>query len=138
WNWILAANGLLGASQGFAWSMTVTMKSDLVNTSQRGLAMGLNEFAGYGGLGLTALLTGYIAARAGLRPQPFYLGIAYVVVGLGLSIFAVRDTSVFRHLVGGVASRPVANAPARTIDPLIAKHTMFGACQAGLVNNLND
>src|SRR5262249_47849391 len=92
WTWILAANVLLGASQGFTWSMTVTMKNDLVGTRQRGLAMGLNEFAGYGGLGITALLTGYIAARTGLRPQPFYVGIVYAVAGLGLSLFAIRDT----------------------------------------------
>jgi MFS family permease len=84
WTWILAANVLLGANQGFTWSMTVAMKNDLVGTRQRGLAMGLNEFAGYGGLGVTALLTGYIAARTGLRPEPFYVGIVYVVVGLGL------------------------------------------------------
>src|SRR5438034_1417482 len=75
WNWILAANVLLGASQGFTWSMTVTMKNDLVRTTERGLAMGLNEFAGYGALGMTALLTGYMAARTGLRPEPFYIGI---------------------------------------------------------------
>src|SRR5262249_2878020 len=95
WTWILAANVLLGANQGFTWSMTVAMKNDLVGRRERGLAMGLNEFAGYGGLGLTALLTGYIAARTGLRPQPFYLGIVYAVAGLGLSVLAVRDTSAF-------------------------------------------
>jgi MFS family permease len=138
WNWILVANVFLGASQGFTWSMTVAMKNDLVDTRQRGFAMGLNEFAGYGGLGITALLTGYIAARTGLRPQPFYIGIAYAVVGLGLSIVAVRDTSVFLHPVAGVPSGPVPKAPARAIDPRVAKHTMFGVCQAGLVNNLND
>src|SRR5881296_4084338 len=98
WTWILVANVLLGASQGFTWSMTVAMKNDLVPTGQRGLAMGLNEFAGYGGLGITALLTGYIAARTGLRPEPFYVGIVYATVGLGLSIVAVRDTTAFmRH-----------------------------------------
>jgi MFS family permease len=138
WNWILVANVFLGASQGLTWSMTVTMKNDLVDTRQRGFAMGLNEFAGYGGLGITALLTGYIAARTGLRPQPFYLGIAYAVIGLGLSIFAVRDTSVFRHPLGRAASGPIASNPAPTIDPLVAKRMMFGVCQAGLVNNLND
>jgi MFS family permease len=137
WNWILAANVLLGASQGFTWSMTVTMKNDLVDTGQRGFAMGLNEFAGYGGLGITALLTGYIAARTGLRPQPFYLGIAYAIVGLGLSIVAVRDTSAFVHRVG-VPAGSVGHIPIRTIDAVTAKRTMFGVCQAGLVNNLND
>src|SRR5262245_23603871 len=98
WSWILAANVLLGANQGFTWSMTVAMKNDLVGPEQRGLAMGLNEFAGYGGLGVTALLTGYIAARSGLRPEPFYVGIVYVIAGLGLAIVAVRDTTGFaRH-----------------------------------------
>src|ERR1041384_5141045 len=104
WNWILAANVLLGASQGFTWSMTVTMKNDLVGTRQRGLAMGLNEFAGYGGLGITALLTGYIAARTGLRPEPFYLGIGYAIVGLALSAFALRDTIALARQIAPPAS----------------------------------
>src|SRR5262249_33844394 len=93
WTWFIVANVLLGANQGFTWSMTVTMKNDLVGSRQRGLAMGFNEFAGYGGLGVTALLTGYIAARTGLRPEPFYIGIVYAVVGLALSVVAVRDTT---------------------------------------------
>ena len=136
WTWIIAANVLLGASQGFTWSMTVAMKNDLVGTRQRGLAMGLNEFAGYGGLGITALLTGYIAARTGLRPEPFYIGIVYAVVGLGLSIVAVRDTTGFlRH---AVASSTTPAGRSRPLDPESAKRTMFGVCQAGLVNNLND
>jgi len=139
WNWILAANVLLGASQGFTWSMTVTMKNDLVGTRQRGLAMGLNEFAGYGGLGITALLTGYIAARSGLRPEPFYLGIGYVIVGLALSSFLVRDTTGFAREAfapspGDQPTRPVR----QTMDPPTAKRTMIAVCQAGLVNNLND
>src|SRR5438445_11667922 len=75
WTWIIAANALWGASQGFTWSMTVTMKNDLVGTRQRGLAMGLNEFAGYGGLGITALLTGFLAARSGLPLEPDYGGL---------------------------------------------------------------
>ena len=139
WAWILVANVLLGASQGFTWSMTVAMKNDLVGTRQRGLAMGLNEFAGYGGLGITALLTGYIAARTGLRPEPFYLGIVYALVGLALSIVAVRDTTGFlRHS----AATPRTDAPTQhaacSLDPESATRTMFGVCQAGLVNNLND
>lgn len=137
WTWILVANVLLGASQGFTWSMTVAMKNDLVGTRQRGLAMGLNEFAGYGGLGITALLTGYIAARTGLRPEPFYLGIVYAVLGLGLSIVAVRDTTGFlRH------ATPTTGALTQQLEPALgprsARRTMFGVCQAGLVNNLND
>jgi len=136
WAWILAANILLGANQGFAWSMTVAMKNDLVGTRQRGLAMGLNEFAGYGGLGVTALLTGYIAARTGLRPEPFYVGIVYAIVGLALSIVAVRDTTEFlRHTT---AASPTQIRTAHALEPEAAKRTMFGVCQAGLVNNLND
>jgi MFS family permease len=139
WNWILAANVLLGASQGFTWSMTVTMKNDLVGSRQRGLAMGLNEFAGYGGLGITALLTGYIAARTGLRPEPFYLGIVYALLGLGLSIVAVRDTSGFlRHATSAPMTGAATRHVALSLEPESAKRTMFAVCQAGLVNNLND
>jgi MFS family permease len=136
WNWFIVANILLGANQGFTWSMTVTMKNDLVGASQRGLAMGLNEFAGYGGLGVTALLTGYIAARTHLRPEPFYIGIVYALVGLGLSVLAVRDTSAtHRHLN---ASETSARRGESSVDPRAARRMMFGICQAGLVNNLND
>jgi len=133
WTWILGANVLLGASQGFTWSMTVAMKNDLVASRQRGVAMGLNEFAGYGGLGLTALLTGYIAAHTALRPQPFYIGIAYAIGGLALSLFAVRDTTPFAR-----QSQLATTGAAGAIDPRAARRTMFGVCQAGLVNNLND
>ncbi len=136
WTWIVAANILLGANQGFTWSMTVAMKNDLVGPRQRGLAMGLNEFAGYGGLGVTALLTGYIAARTGLRPEPFYVGILYVVVGLGLSIVAVRDTTAFTRHAAPVS--PAKRGSSRAFDGEAAGRRMFGVCQAGLVNNLND
>jgi MFS family permease len=137
WLWIVAANVLLGANQGFTWSMTVAMKNDLVGPGQRGLAMGLNEFAGYGGLGITALLTGYIAARTGLRPEPFYLGIVYAVGGLALSAAAVRDTTRFVH---SPAPPSITAATSEIPAPLSApaSRTMFGVCQAGLVNNLND
>src|SRR5262249_9181774 len=111
WSWIIAANLLLGVNQGLAWSMTVIMKIDLVGPKSRGLAVGLNEFAGYLAVGITAFLTGYIAARAhGLRPDPFYLGIAYAVIGLGLSVFAVRDT---REHVRLEASKHPRIAPPR-------------------------
>src|SRR6266542_3883928 len=132
WTWIMVANVLLGASQGFTWSMTVAMKSDLVGTRQRGLAMGLNEFAGYGGLGVTALLTGYIAARTGLRPEPFYVGIAYGGLGLSLSAFLLQDTGVFLRDV--TSSHP----PSTSVPRNGTLRAMFGICQAGLVNNLND
>lgn len=92
WEWIIAANVLLGLSQGFAWSMTVIMKVDLVGPNGRGLAVGLNEFAGYFAVGVTAFLTGYLASRYGLRPTPIYLGIFYALAGTILSILVVRDT----------------------------------------------
>src|SRR5881396_3264245 len=92
WGWVVAANALLGINQGLAWSMTVLMKVDLVGPKSRGLAVGLNEFAGYLAVGVTAFLTGYIAAHYGLRPAPFYLGIGYAVLGLALSVLLVRDT----------------------------------------------
>jgi MFS family permease len=141
WGWVVAANALLGINQGLAWSMTVIMKVDLVGPKSRGLAVGLNEFAGYLSVGLTAFLTGYIAARYGLRPQPFYLGIGYAAVGLVLATLLVRDT---RHHVRLEASRHAA----ASMDMLgfwqIFRRTSFGdrnlfaASQAGLVNNLND
>ena len=93
WEWIIAANVLLGINQGLSWSMTVIMKVDLVGPRQRGLAVGLNEFAGYLAVGLTAFLTGYLATLYGLRPIPFYLGIGYAVAGLLLSVLVVRDTA---------------------------------------------
>src|SRR5512134_2021868 len=95
WNWVLFANVLLGISQGLTWSTTVIMKIDLVGPRQRGLAMGLNEFAGYVAVAASALATGWIAARYGVRPQPFYLGVVFVAVGLALSVL-VRET---RHHV---------------------------------------
>src|SRR5216683_7324189 len=92
WEWVVGANALLGINQGFAWSMTVIMKVDLVGPRSRGLAVGLNEFAGYLAVGVTAFFTGYIAAHYGLRPYPFYLGIGYAILGLGLSALLIRDT----------------------------------------------
>ena len=140
WGWIVAANALLGVSQGLTWSMTVIMKIDLVGPKSRGLAVGLNEFAGYLALGLTALATGYIAQRHGLRPAPFYLGIAYAVLGLVFSVFLIRDTR--HHVRLEIAGHAVAAEPVRFWE--IFRRTSFGdrnlfaASQAGLVNNLND
>src|SRR4029453_10158648 len=92
WGWVIAANALLGINQGLAWSMTVIMKIDLVGPKSRGLAVGLNEFAGYLAVGVTAFLTGYLASRYGLRPEPIYIGFVYAVLGAVLSILLVRDT----------------------------------------------
>src|SRR5438874_8708276 len=92
WGWIVFANVLLGVNQGLCWSTTVIMKIDLVGPVRRGLAMGLNEFAGYGALSLAALASGYLAATYGLRPQPFYLGVVFAVAGLLLSVVFVRES----------------------------------------------
>jgi MFS family permease len=140
WGWVVAANALLGINQGFAWSMTVIMKVDLVGPKSRGLAVGLNEFAGYLSVGLTAFLTGYIAERYGLRPEPFFLGIAYAALGASLSILLVRDT---RHHVALEVSRHATSVEKVTFWEIF-RRTSFGernllaASQAGLVNNLND
>jgi MFS family permease len=141
WNWILAANVLLGVSQGFTWSTTVIMKIDLVGPAHRGLAMGLNEFAGYLAVAGAALATGWIAARTGLRPDPFYPGIAFVVIGLGLSAVLVRETSSHVLLESQTGRRSVANQPSagrvfwRTT---VLDRNLSTISQAGLVNNLND
>jgi MFS family permease len=140
WSWIVAANALLGVSQGLAWSMTVIMKIDLVGPKSRGLAVGLNECAGYVTVGLTALATGFIAQRYGLRPAPFYLGIAYAVLGLGLSVLVIRDTR--QHLALETAGHAVAAEPVRFWEVFrrtsFGDRNLFAASQAGLVNNLND
>src|SRR6201988_5092125 len=109
WEWVIAANALLRLNQGFAWSMTVIMKVDLVGPKSRGLAVGLNEFAGYLAVGITAFLTGYIAEHYGLRPEPFYLGIGYVVFGFVLSLAAVRDTRHHVRLESAQHAMPAAS-----------------------------
>ena len=136
WSWIVAANILLGINQGLAWSTTVIMKIDLVGPRQRGLAMGINEFAGYLAVALAALATGYIARGYGLRPEPFYLGIACAAAGLALSLLFVRETRDHVTLEAGRERRlPTARAvfSASWRDPGLG-----AASQAGLVNNLND
>src|SRR5216683_1450943 len=140
WGWIVFANVLLGINQGLCWSTTVIMKIDLVGPARRGLAMGLNEFAGYAAVSLSALLTGYLAASQGLRPAPFYPGIAFATLGLLLSVFAVRDTH--DHALaearqrGSEQSRP---GFARILLLTSWKdRALFAASQAGMVNNLND
>jgi MFS family permease len=136
WSWIVFANVLLGINQGFAWSTTVIMKTDLVGPKQRGLAMGLNEFAGYLAVALAALATGYIAEAYGLRPEPFYLGIACAAAGLTLSLLFVRDTRHHAALEAGDGSRPKSRelfARGSWTDPALSS-----ASHAGMVNNLND
>jgi MFS family permease len=139
WGWIVAANVLLGLNQGLTWSTTVIMKIDLVGPSRRGLAMGLNEAAGYGAVALTALATGAIAEQAGLRPGPFLLGLAYAGLGLGASALLVRETS--SHVEHEQSSRPAADRPAWrevVVRTTLREPSLSAACQAGLVNNLND
>src|SRR5260221_1258132 len=92
WGWVVFANGLLGINQGFCWSTTVIMKIDLVGPARRGLAMGLNEAAGYGAVSLAAIAAGYLAATYALRPQPFLLGIGFALAGLLLSLFFLHES----------------------------------------------
>lgn len=136
WNWIIAANVLLGLNQGFAWSSTVTMKIDLVGDKNRGLAMGINEFAGYISVGLVAFLTGWIAQNYGIRPYPFYIGIAFVGMGLGLSIFFVHDTQ--GHVAAAMGESHVPRLKSIFWETTWADRNLGSITQAGLVNNLND
>jgi len=140
WGWVVAANALLGINQGLAWSMTVIMKVDLVGPKSRGLAVGLNEFAGYLAVGVTAFLTGYLASRYGLRPVPIYLGVGYAVLGAILSITLVRDTREHVRLEAAAAAQQSIPASFREIFMLTSfrDRNLFAASQAGLVNNLND
>ena len=148
WGWVIVANVLLGISQGLTWSTTVVMKIDLVGPGRRGLAMGLNEAAGYGAVAVTALATGYLAQAYGLRPAPFLLGIAFAALGLGLSVLAVRETrgharlearthaarsdSRHDHLHDALTDREVF------VQTSFREPALSSASQAGMVNNLND
>jgi len=144
WGWVIAANVLLGINQGLTWSTTVVMKIDLVGPQRRGLAMGFNEAAGYFAVAATALATGWLAAEHGLRPVPFYLGIAFAALGLGLSSVFIRETH-------GHARHEAANHTPRNADhddeltgrqiftlTSFKEKALSAASQAGLVNNLND
>lgn len=140
WNWVLLANLFLGISQGLTWSTTVIMKIDLVGSERRGLAMGLNEFAGYLAVAVSALATGYIAANWSVRPEPFYLGIAYVLIGLTLSIFLVRETKHYVQaevLQSGKLHSVISQMEIFTRTTFTDKN-LSSVTQAGLVNNLND
>ncbi len=140
WTWVIAANAFLGINQGLAWSMTVIMKIDLVGPKSRGLAVGLNEFAGYFAVGVTAYLTGYLASEYGLRPAPIYLGVAYAILGLALSILLVRDTRDHVRLETAGHARQASPISFKEIFLLtsLKNRNLFAASQAGLVNNLND
>ena len=140
WGWVVAANALLGVNQGLAWSMTVIMKIDLAGPRRRGLALGLNEAAGYGAVAVAAAVTGALAAAYGPRPAPFVLGIGIAVIGLVLSVGPVRDTWGHAH---EEARQRADSVPARSFGTVVAETTfrdpsLSAASQAGLVNNLND
>jgi MFS family permease len=144
WSWVVFANVLLGINQGLTWSTTVIMKIDLAGPDRRGFAMGLNEAAGYGAVALTALATGAIAQKWGLRPEPFFLGLAYAGMGLGLSVLFVRETH--HHARHEAAIHPTAGAAVRDdlgngeifVLTSFREKALSAASQAGLVNNLND
>ncbi len=136
WNWIIFANVLLGVNQGLTWSSTVVMKIDLVGEKNRGLAMGLNESAGYLAVGGVAFLTGWIAAEYGIRPYPFYLGIGFVFMGLLSSWFLVKDTIHHVHAETSTSKMPLLR---NIFWETSWKNPNLGSIsQAGLVNNLND
>jgi MFS family permease len=158
WGWVVFANVLLGINQGLCWSTTVIMKIDLVGPARRGLAMGINEAAGYGAVSLAAIAAGYLAATYALRPQPFLLGIGFALAGLLLSIFFVRESHGHaRHEAALLArqSGQAAESAQQTTEQTTRQHippsfkeiflltswkdrTLFSVSQAGLVNNLND
>ena len=144
WGWVVFANVLLGVNQGLTWSTTVIMKIDLVGSARRGFAMGLNEAAGYGAVAVTALATGYIAEHAGLRPEPFFLGLADAGLGLGLSVILVRETRGHaRHEAADHVTTLDTHHAALTTGEIFRltsfRDKALSSCsQAGLVNNLND
>jgi MFS family permease len=142
WSWVLVANALLGVSQGLTWSMTVIMKIDLAGPRGRGLAMGLNEFAGYVAVAGSALATGFVAAQYGLRPEPFYSGVVFVALGLLLSALVVRETRHHADVeskLQGELPREDAPKPREVFwRTTLLDKDLSSVSQAGLVNNLND
>lgn len=144
WGWIIFANVLLGVNQGLTWSTTVIMKIDLVGPARRGLAMGLNEAAGYGAVALTALATGFIAEQYGLRPEPFFLGVAFAGLGLGLSAAFVRETrgharyEATLHVTSNDSLHDALTTREVFVLTSFKERALSSCSQAGLVNNLND
>lgn len=136
WNWVIFANVLLGISQGFTWSSTVVMKIDLVGEKNRGLAIGLNEFAGYFSVGLIAFFTGKIADNYGISPFPFYLGLVIAIMGFLLSLFWVKDTGIIVQKENKTSNvRKLENI---FLGTSFKDKTLSSVTQAGLINNLND
>jgi len=140
WSWVLVANVLLGVSQGLTWSTTVIMKIDLAGPQRRGLAMGLNEFAGYFAVAVSALATGYFAEVYGLRPEPFYLGVGFVIVGFLLSALVVKETLGHVAAESALSEAPAAVLSQREVfwRTTLLDRDLSSVTQAGLVNNLND
>ncbi len=138
WEWVIGANALLGVNQGLCWSMTVNMKVDLAGAERRGAVLGLNEAAGYLSVAAASFLTGVIADAYGLRPEPFYLGIAFVALGLALSVLCVRDTSSHVAAESARHEPPAPPSLGRSFASTWRRPEMFGLSQAGLVSNLND
>jgi MFS family permease len=141
WAWVIAANVLLGVNQGLTWSMTVNMKIDLIGPGRRGMALGINETAGYLGVAVTALATGYLAAGFGLRPAPELLGALYAAAGLALSVLAICDTAPWARAEAKQHHREAGpQPPFRRIALKVSwtERTLAVVSQAGLVNNLND
>lgn len=139
WNWVVFANILLGVSQGFTWSITVIMKIDLVGEKNRGLAMGLNEFAGYLSVGIIAYLTAWIADYYGISPYPFYLGIGLSTIGFFLSFLAVKDTKIYAQKEVVILDSHLPNKLKHVfLETTLKNKTLSSITQAGLVNNLND
>jgi MFS family permease len=136
WEWVIAANMLLGAHQGLAWSATVIMKVDLSGERNRGLAMGLNEFAGYLAVAIAAFVTGWVASEYGLRPYPFYLGIGLSVAGFLATLFLVRDTHA--HVAAEAVSSKVPRLKQVLFDTTWRNANLSAVTVTGLVNNLND
>jgi len=142
WQWVVAANVLLGVNQGLAWSMTVVMKIDLVGPKRRGLALGLNESAGYGGVALAAALSGWLATEFAARDVLVVAGAAIAVIALATSVLFVRDTAGHMTLEQSRYD-PNANEAAPALrqafpDATYRQPVLRSCSQAGLVNNLND
>ncbi len=145
WTWIVLANILLGANQGFAWSMTVSSKVDLVGPKKRGLALGINEFSGYIGVAITSAFTGYLAAQFGPRPIPFWFGETVSVAGLLMAWFAIRETLPFAKLEASSATLSSVPIPGErlALRQVFARvtyrdRTLFSCSQAGMVNKFSD
>jgi MFS family permease len=136
WNWVIFANILLGISQGLTWSSTVVMKIDLVGEKDRGLAMGLNEFAGYFAVGMVAFFSGYVANKYGITPYPFYIGVGISIVGFLLTLFFVKDTRLHTHKESMTDN--TAQLDNVFMETTFKNKTLSSITQAGLVNNLND